>query len=254
MSITASATSAPATQLVGPARRDAGQRRAARRRIIAQQLGQPLPQRRRRQHPAYERPLAGRRGAADPGQRAERLRGRDRVVGRPARSTAPASRAISARIVLAQLADRRLVGRVVAQPLAGQPAGARAAATGRRRAPRRRRPRSPAIRRRCRRRAAGPTTSRTTGVRRGTSASPRPRRGAPRGRPRSRSARGRAPRRCSSRPGPPRSRSRASPRSPCPRPPRARRATNAVSASMPRSVIAPSSSRCSASRSGSLNE
>ena len=100
--------------------------------------------------------------------------------GGPARSRWPASRAISARICLRSARTVVLVG-APAREVARGPAGPRrAAATRPRRAPRRRRRRSPASRRRCRRPPAGRPTSRTSGVRRGRSAGPRPHRRAPR--------------------------------------------------------------------------
>ena len=107
---------------------------------------------------------------------------RSRPPGRahPPRSRWPASRAISARILLAQRAYVVVGGPAAAEPAPRQPGRAQRAATRRRRGPRRRRRRSRASRRRCRRRRAGRPTSRTSGVRPGTSGGPRPPRRAPR--------------------------------------------------------------------------
>ena len=170
-------------ELVGPVRGDPGQVAPL---VVGhpQQLGQP-----RARAPSADStrrtngPSADGRRAADPGQRAEGLRGGDRVVGGPEPEHRSGVAGDLGADVLAQLADRasrRAGPRAATRGSAGPPP---AAATARRRAPRRSRRRSPASRRRCRRPSAGPRTSRTTGVRRGRSAGPRPPRAAPRGRP-----------------------------------------------------------------------
>ena len=127
-----------------------------------------------------------------------------------------------------------VVGPATRRSARGSAGPPRAAATTRRRAPRRRRPRSPATLRRCRRRPAGPRTSRTSVVRRGRSAGPRPRPGSTRistpgllAHPAQHVV---AVVGVAHRGGGEASRS---PRSPCPRPARARRPTNSASASTP---------------------
>ena len=125
-------------------------------------------------------PVADGRGAADAGQRAERLRrGGGAVRGAGAQQVAGVAGDLGADL----LADRLEVvvagaplGEVPRAPAAPPPA----AATRRRRGARRRHRRSPASRRRCRRPPAGRPTTRTSGVRRGRSAAPRPHRRAPR--------------------------------------------------------------------------
>ena len=98
--------------LVGAARRDAGQRRRARRRTSRPAWGSTRAARRSGSVRGTSGAVAGRRRAADPGQRAERLRRRGRLVGRARRAAGcPASRAISARIWRRSCADRLLVGR-----------------------------------------------------------------------------------------------------------------------------------------------
>ena len=220
MSMQASATSAPGTiwwvrdgETPGSTASFVGGHR--------DQLGDPLRQVRQRQR-------ARRPAAPSPAGAAPQIRASDRKVldvaaalsGRPARSSWPASRAISARILRRSVLEVVLVGLALREVLAA-PAGPRPAAPTRRRpATRPRRRRSRASRRRCRRPTAGRPTSRTSGVRRGTSGAPRPRRTARRCGRRSSRARGRAPGRCCPRRARPRSRSRRPPRSPCPRRPR----------------------------------
>ena len=190
MSSTASATSAPATTWWARLARDPGQGGDLVGGAIATSLGIQLVELAGGEDPAYEQALAGRRRTADARQRAERLRGRDRVVGRPAaQQRAGVVGDLGADPAGAPAAARHRRGRR-RRSARGSAGPRRAAATRRRRAPRRRRRRSRASRRRCRRRPAGRTTSRTSGVRPGRSAAPRPHPGAPGCR-----------RRCASRPG-----------------------------------------------------
>ena len=120
MSMHASATSAPGHDLVGAARRDAGQvgELVGRHR---DQLGDPLDSVAGRSDARHERPVAD--GAAP------QIRASERNVfevaaawsGAPARSRRPASRAMSARICLRSCADASSSGRVAGEVLAGQP-------------------------------------------------------------------------------------------------------------------------------------
>ena len=181
MSMHASATSAPGTIWWVRLGETPGQRRRARRRH-RDQLGDPLARGRRaraRAAPAARRRTARRRrsGPAS-GTSCDVAAARS---GAPARSRLAG---VAGDLGADLLAQPRIVSSSASRPpakyVAGQPGRRRAAATRRRRAPRRRRPRSPASRRRCRRPPAGRTTSRTSGVRRGRSAAPRPRPAAPR--------------------------------------------------------------------------
>ena len=178
-SITAAATRAPATTWCARSLETPG-RSAMSSTLISSSLGIHSSRSAARQDAAYEQAVAGGRRTADAGQGAERLRGGHRVVGRTAVAAAcPASWAISVRIFLRSLRSALSPGGAVGEVLAAQPSGTQRAATRPRRGTRRRRRRSPASHPRCRRRRAGPRTSRTSGVRRGRSAGPRPRRAAP---------------------------------------------------------------------------
>ena len=132
------------------------------------------------QQPPDVRALARRRGAGDPGQLAEGLGGRDRVVGPPV-PAAPhprCGRSRPARACAAAARRRPTAGRRAASSRVSRPAP-----SGSERAARRvlvdARPRSPASRRRCPASAAARPTSRTSAARPGTSAGPRPGRAAP---------------------------------------------------------------------------
>ena len=125
-SMTASATSAPATIWWDRLRGDPGQVAPARRASSATRRRAAC--RRARRASSTRRtsgPSADGGGTADPGQRAERLRGGDRVVGRD-RPAAPTRRRGRCRPGSCGAARaRRPVRRVAAvEPLAGQPAGA----------------------------------------------------------------------------------------------------------------------------------
>ena len=140
------------------------------------QLGDPLSTVvGRRASAATSGPSPDGRRPADPGQRAEGLRRRHGLVRRAGPQQAdrrrgrsrPGSSCAAPRIVSASRSPARCSRASRAAPSGSDQAtsGALVGAA----------PRPRATRRRCRRRPAGPRTSRTTGVRRGRSAAPRPR-------------------------------------------------------------------------------
>ena len=185
-SITASATSAPATTGATGSAETPGSVGAARRSTSRAASGGVSRSAVVRQHAADERPSSD--GAAP------QIRASERNVfevatawsGAAARSTAPGVARDLGADPLAQARGPCRRRSPSAQPLAGQPAGAereRLRDVGRLVGARRDLERAAAD---VEDQPAGPTTSRTSGVRRGRSAAPRPHRGAPRARPRSR--------------------------------------------------------------------
>ena len=237
--------------LVGPARRDAGQS-ASSSASSRSASGSTRAARRAR--------ARGGTSGPSPDGAAPQIRASERNVfevaaawsGAPARSSRRRRGRCRRGSACAAARTSSLAGRPLGEELPGQPGRARAAATRRRRAPRRRRRRSPASRRRCRRPPAGPADQ------------PNQRRTA---------------RKVSRASSSPESTSSSTPVALARRGEhvvgvggvadrRGREAEHvlaalvlgdpqgardeAASASIPRSVTAPSSSRCSASRSGSL--
>ena len=221
--------------LVGPARRDAGQLGELVGAASRPAWGSTRCRSASGERRGDERAVARRGRAADAGQRAERLRGRGRVVGRAGRAAGGRRRGRCRRgsaCAAARIASSSggAVGRSARGPAGPAPSGSDQATSGASSAPPAISSEPPPMSKTASRPADQPNQRRTARKVSRASSSPgstsirTPVSSCDVVEHRRRSCRRRAPRRW---------RSRACPRSPCPRRPRRRLATNAVSASMP---------------------